>query len=108
AVGDATFILNPRGEDRLPDLVVPAGRTALVLGLLAVLVRAVGAFLGSARRAPLVLAAGLVLFVAAMLVWATADGTTTIVGLLAGSVRRAPPPPPRAPPAHARRGARVA
>ena len=34
AVGDATFVLSPRGEEVL-DFVVPAGPTALVLGLLA-------------------------------------------------------------------------
>ena len=91
AVGDATFILNPRGEDRLGDLVVPAGSTAVALGVVAVVLGVLGALLVPARRSALVLAAGLVLFVAAMLVWATADGTTTVVGLLAGSVRRASP-----------------
>ena len=91
AVGDATFILNRRGEDTLPDLVVPAGSTAAVLGLLAVVLGVLGATVLAPKRASLVLAGGFVLFVAAMLVWSTADGTTTIVGLLAGSVRRASP-----------------
>jgi general nucleoside transport system permease protein len=91
AVGDATFILNPRGEDTLPDLVVPSGSTAAALGIAAVALGVLGATVLPPKRASLVLAGGLVLFVAAMLVWATANGTTTIVGLLAGSVRRASP-----------------
>jgi general nucleoside transport system permease protein len=91
AVGDATFVLNPRGEDTLPDLVVPSGSTAAALGIAAAALGVLGATVIPPRRASLVLAGGLVLFVAAMLVWATAEGTTTIVGLLAGSVRRASP-----------------
>ena len=91
AVGDATFILNRRGEDSVPDLVVPAGTTAVALGLVAIALGILGATVVPPRRAVLVLAAGLVLFVVAMLVWATAGGTTTVVGLLAGSVRRASP-----------------
>jgi ABC-type uncharacterized transport system permease subunit len=94
AVGDATFILNPRRSDTLPDVVVPGGTGATVLGLLAIALGVLGIVRLPARRAPWVLAGGLVLFVLAMLVWATAEGTpssTTIVGLLSGTVRRASP-----------------
>lgn len=91
AVGDATFILNARGDDTLPDLVVPAGEAATLLGVLAVALGALGASVLPPRSAVWVLAGGLALFVAAMLVWATADGTTTLVGLLGGALRRASP-----------------
>jgi simple sugar transport system permease protein len=91
ADGDATFNLNRRGEDTLPDLVVPSGATALALGAAAIGVGVLGATLLRPRRATAVLATGLVLFVLAMLVWATADGTTSVVGLLNGTLRRASP-----------------
>jgi simple sugar transport system permease protein len=91
AVGDATFVLNPRGEDALPDLVLPAGPTAIVLGLIAVALGVLAMNWLPPRRATLVLAAGMGLFVAAMLVWATAGGSTTLVGLFAGTIRRATP-----------------
>jgi ABC-type uncharacterized transport system permease subunit len=91
AVGDATFVLNRRGEDSLPDLVVPAGPTAIVLGLIAIVLGILAATRFPPRRAPVVLAIGMVLFVLAMLVWATAGGSTTLVGLLAGTLRRASP-----------------
>lgn len=91
ADGDATFILNARGEDTLPDLVVPARGGVVVLGLGAVVLGALGATVLPARRAVAVLATGLALFVAAMLVWASAGGTTTLVGLFSGTVRRASP-----------------
>lgn len=91
AVGDATFVLNPVREDTLPDLVVPAGPTALILGLLIVAIGVLGWFKAPPARAPLVLALGMALFVVAMLVWATDGGSTTVVGLLAGTLRRASP-----------------
>ncbi len=91
AVGDATFILNARGDDTLPDVVVPAGEAATLLGLLAVGLGLLGAWVLPPRFAVWVLAGGLALFVAAMLVWATAEGTTTLVGLLGGALRRASP-----------------
>ena len=91
AVGDATFVINPRGEDTLPDIVVPAGETALVLGVAGMALGIYGAFRVRPSRATLVLAGCLVLFLAAMLVWATAGGATSLVGLFSGSVRRASP-----------------
>jgi len=89
--GDATFVLNPRGEDTLPHLVVPGGATVWALGVASLLLGLAGATLLPARRATWVLAGGLVLVVVAMLVWATAGGTTTVVGLLSGALRRASP-----------------
>jgi simple sugar transport system permease protein len=94
AVGDATFVLNPVREDTLPDVVVPGGTTALVLGLIAIALGVVGWVKGSPKLATGLLAAGMGLFVVAMLVWATAEATnptTTVVGLLAGTLRRASP-----------------
>jgi simple sugar transport system permease protein len=91
ADGDATFILNARGDDTLPDLVVPAKGSVFALGLLAVLLGVLGATVLPAKRVVAVLAGGLVLFVAAMLVWATAGATTTLVGLFSGAIRRASP-----------------
>jgi general nucleoside transport system permease protein len=88
--GDATFVLSPRGEDIL-DFAVPAGPTVLVLGLLALTVSLAGWVAASPKRAPVILALAMVLFVAAMLVWATAEGTTSLVGLANGTLRRATP-----------------
>lgn len=90
AVGDATYILSPRGE-KVIDVAVPAGSTALILGLLAVAAGALGALRVRPARANLVLAVALVLFIAAMLTWATADGSTSLVGLFGGTLRRASP-----------------
>ena len=91
ADGDATFVLNPRGEDSLPDIVVPAGPTAIALGIAAMILGVLGATKIPPRRAVYVLAGGMVLFLAAMLVWATAGASTTLVGLFAGTLRRATP-----------------
>lgn len=98
AEGDATLIVNRRGEDTLPDPVVPASGTAWVLGLVAVaaggygLVRARGT---RPRGGGVVLAVGLLCLVVATLVWATAGAaanpSTSVVGLLSGAVRRASP-----------------
>ncbi|MGH9136328.1 MAG: ABC transporter permease, partial [Acidimicrobiales bacterium] len=94
AQGDATFLLSRRGEEAL-DFAVPGGGTALVLGLLAAAIGFGFVARPVARHATWALTAGLVLFVAAMLVWATAEGsssqTTTLVGLLNGTLRRASP-----------------
>jgi general nucleoside transport system permease protein len=88
--GDATYILSPRGEEVL-DFTVPAGPTALVLGLLGFVVGVVGMFRVRPARAPLVLAFVMVLFVIAMLTWATAGQATSLVGLFSGTLRRASP-----------------
>jgi ABC-type uncharacterized transport system permease subunit len=88
--GDATYILSPRGEEVL-DFTVPAGPTALVLGLLGFVVGVVGMFRVRPARAPLVLAFVMVLFVIAMLTWATAGQSTSLVGLFSGTLRRASP-----------------
>jgi simple sugar transport system permease protein len=90
AVGDATFVFTPRGQDPL-DVVVPAGTTGAVFGLVAVALGALGWRWIRPVRAPLVLALALALFVAAMLTWATADGATNVVGLLNGTIQRATP-----------------
>lgn len=90
ATGDATYVLSRRGEEPL-DFAVPAGSTALLLGLLGAALGAVGVVRVRPRRAPLILALVLVLFVAAMLTWATADGATSLVGLFNGTLRRASP-----------------
>jgi simple sugar transport system permease protein len=90
AVGTATFVLSPRGEDVL-DVAVPAGSTALVLGGAACALAATGAVRLSPARAPAVLATAMALFVAAMLTWATAEGTTNLVGLFNGTMQRATP-----------------
>jgi simple sugar transport system permease protein len=91
ADGDATFVLNPRGEDTLPDLVVPGAASVWVVGALGVVLGIAGATVLPARRSTMVLAGGLVLFVVAMLVWATADSATSLIGLLSGALRRASP-----------------
>jgi simple sugar transport system permease protein len=88
--GDATYILSPRGDELL-DFVVPAGPTAFVLGVVAFGLGVYGAVRAQPSRATLLLALAMVLFVAAMLTWATADGSTSLVGLLNGTLRRASP-----------------
>jgi simple sugar transport system permease protein len=88
--GDATYILSRRGDDLL-DFAVPAGTTALLLGLFAFGLGVYGAVRAAPSRATLLLALAMVLFVAAMLTWATADGSTSLVGLFNGTLRRASP-----------------
>lgn len=98
AVGDATYVLNPVREDTLPDVVLPGGVTCIVLGLLAITAGVVAWLKASPRFATVALGIGMALFIVAMLTWATAEagvgdrpGTTTVVGLLAGALRRASP-----------------
>lgn len=91
AVGDATFLLSARGDDSPIDFAVPADTTALFLGVLGIALGVAGATRIAPAKAPLVLGIAMVLFVAAMLVWATAGQTTTLVGLFSGTLRRASP-----------------
>jgi simple sugar transport system permease protein len=88
--GDATYVLSARGDDLL-DFAVPAGPTAFVLGVVALALGILGIVRPKPRMASLLLAVAMVLFVAAMLTWATADGTTSLVGLFNGTLRRASP-----------------
>ena len=90
AVGDATYVLSARGE-KLRDFAVPAGPTCLVLGLLTIAIGVYGFLRGKPRQATVVLAVAMALFVAAMLTWATAGDSTSLVGLFSGTLRRASP-----------------
>lgn len=91
AGADATFVLNARGDDTLPDVVFPSRAGVLALAALGIVVGGVGAVRAKGRVAPLLIATGFVVFVLGMLVWATADNTVTIVGLANGTIARAAP-----------------
>ena len=89
----ATFGLNTVTAvkvPKVPDLVVPARETVLILGFIA-------AFMGGYqlsrgfREPQALLAVLLVLFVMAFLVWATAGKSFNLTGMLASTVLRATP-----------------
>jgi simple sugar transport system permease protein len=88
---DASFVLNARGDDTLPDLVFPSRAGVLVVAAVGIVVGVVGASRAKGRVAPLLIATGFVVFAVGMLVWATADNTVTIVGLANGTIARGAP-----------------
>ncbi len=93
ATGDATFVLTlPGSSIHVPDLVVPAGATAIALGAVTLVLAGVKATVDLpvwARR--LVLSLVLVLSVFAFLCWAAAGKSMSLVGLLQSSVWRSIP-----------------
>jgi general nucleoside transport system permease protein len=89
---DATFVLSrPSDVVQLPDLVLPARATCLVLGV-AIVVLAGLLLAGVVRRhVYLVFGIGLGLFVVALLAWAARGDSVSIIGLLDGTLFRATP-----------------
>ena len=88
---DATFVFNKRGESTLPDLVLPARETCLVLGLIAVLLGAALVTGLLRRRTYLVFGIVLALFVVALLAWAARGDSVSILGLFQGTLFKAVP-----------------
>lgn len=92
AVGDATFRLSrPNDAWPVPNLVVPGGAFIYVASAFTAFL-GVRLFLrGGAKWAPLILGLGLVIAVAAFLVWATAGKSFSLTGMLQATLVRAVP-----------------
>jgi len=89
----ATFILNDARGERfpLPPLVVPVGPTLSVLTALVLAVGVLQLVRGLGRRAPVAVGAAGGLFVAALLTWATAGASVSLVALFRGALFAAVP-----------------
>lgn len=89
---DATFVLS-RGADavQIPDIVLPARWTGIVLGAATMLLGVLLAAGVLRDRIYLVFGIGLALFVIALLAWATRGADVSIIGLLDGTLFRATP-----------------
>jgi simple sugar transport system permease protein len=88
---DSRLVLNKRGESTLPDIVLPARVTALVIG--AFIVGLGLAQLGGLLRRRTYLWFGIVLtlFVVALIAWAARDDSISILGLFQGTLFKAVP-----------------
>ncbi|MBC58533.1 MAG: ABC transporter permease [Confluentimicrobium sp.] len=91
-VGDATFRLSrPNDPMAVPNLVVPAGPFTYLAAALLAFLGARQFLRGGVRWTALSLGFGLVLVVAAFLVWATAGKAFSLTGMLQATVVRAVP-----------------
>ena len=86
----STLLLNPRGQDSLPDLDLPTQVVSFVLGFAAVGL-GVAAYRSSDPRVNMYLGGAFGLFALALVVWAARDGTGSFYGLVTGSLQRATP-----------------
>ncbi len=86
----STLVLSPRGAEVI-DVSLPSRATGLVVGIVLVALGGVQVARRSTRRAYLVLGLAIVLFVVALLVWAARGETTSVFGLLQGTLRRSIP-----------------
>ncbi len=92
AEGDATFRLSrPRDEWALPNLVVPAGPFSYIAAALLAFLGARQFIRGGGRWTYLSLGIGLLIVVAAFLVWATAGKAFSLTGMLQATMVRAVP-----------------
>jgi general nucleoside transport system permease protein len=84
----ATFVLNDARGERfpLPPLLVPVPATVAVLALLIVGIGALQFTRDLGRRAPVAVGAAGGLFVVALLVWAGAESSVSLVALLRGAL----------------------
>jgi ABC-type uncharacterized transport system permease subunit len=89
----ATFVLNDArgGLITLPNLVVSVVPTVVVIGILVALIGVGQVVHGFGRRAVLVVGLVGVLFVAAMLVWAAAEQSVSLISLFRGTLFAAIP-----------------
>jgi simple sugar transport system permease protein len=89
-VGDAraTFVLNDARGERfpLPSLIVPVQATLAVLALLVLAIGVLQLLKGLGRRAPVAVGLAGGLFVAAMLTWATAGASVSLIALFRGAL----------------------
>jgi simple sugar transport system permease protein len=94
-VGDAraTFVLNDARGERfpLPPLVVPGAPAIVVLTLMVLAVGILQLVRGLGRRAPVAVGVAGGLFVIAMLTWASADASVSLVALFRGALFAAVP-----------------
>ncbi len=89
---DSTLVLNPRNPSvEVPDVTVPSRAAPMALGVVCALIGGVGLARGYRRRPYLALGVVLVLFIAALLIWAARGDDTNVLGLLTGTVRRSVP-----------------
>ena len=90
--GDASFGLSrPRDTVVLPDLIVPAGPFSYVAAAILAFLGARQFMRGGAKWSMVSIAIGLAITVAAFLVWATADKSFSLVGMLQATMVRAVP-----------------
>jgi len=89
----ATFVLNDARGERfpLPALVIPVRPTLLVLTVAVLAIAIVQLVHGLGRRAPVAVGVAGGLFVAAMLTWATAGASVSLVALFRGALFAAVP-----------------
>jgi len=89
----AAFVLNDARGERfpLPTLVVPVLPTLIVLSLAVLAIASVQLVLGLGRRAPVAVGVAGGLFVVAMLTWATAGASVSLVALFRGALFAAVP-----------------
>jgi simple sugar transport system permease protein len=84
----ATFVLNDARGERfpLPNLTVPVGPSVAVIAAVIVLLGVLQFVRDLGRRAPLVVGGAAALFTVALLVWAGAGASVSLVGLLRGAL----------------------
>ncbi|MGK2929806.1 MAG: ABC transporter permease [Acidimicrobiales bacterium] len=86
----STLILNPRGQDTLPDLELPTQIAAFVLGFAAIGL-GLRALRAEAPNITAYLGGAFGLFALTLVIWAARDGTGALYGLVTGSIQRATP-----------------
>ncbi len=86
----STLILNPRGQDTLPDLELPTQIAAFVLGFAAIGL-GLRALRAEAPNITTYLGGAFGLFALTLVIWAARDGTGALYGLVTGSIQRATP-----------------
>ncbi len=84
----ATFVLNDARGERfpLPNLTVPVAPSVAVISAIIVLLGVLQLVRDLGRRAPLVVGGAAALFTIALLVWAGAGASVSLVGLLRGAL----------------------
>jgi ABC-type uncharacterized transport system permease subunit len=88
AAGVATFVLNDARGERfpLPELTVAVAPTVTAIAAVIVLLGALQVMRDLGRRAPLVVGVAAALFTVALLVWAGAGASVSLVALLRGAL----------------------
>jgi ABC-type uncharacterized transport system permease subunit len=90
----STFGMNTGGASaaiQLPDLVLPSFLTVVVISALSFVLGAYQLVRGFGKRSSAVLGAGILLFVASFLVWATRDQSINLASMIKATLQRATP-----------------